>query len=83
MQTEKVTCFLSLLLCIVWGQERKKLNMTKQNNSPTTIGESKHDFLSMINIGMSFLMLQKVFLFKYIVVGILQGESFLFESKAS
>ena len=35
--------------------------MTKQNNSLTTNGESKHDILSMIDIGVPFLMLQKVF----------------------
>ena len=50
--------------------------MTKQNNSPTTNGESKHDILSMIDIGVPFLMLQKVVQFEYIVVGILQGERF-------
>ena len=56
--------------------------MTEQNNSLTTNGESKHDILSMIDISVPFLVLQKVFLFEYIVVGILQGERFLFESKA-
>ena len=35
--------------------------MTKQNNSSTTYGKSKHDILSMIDIGVPFLMLQKVF----------------------
>ena len=57
--------------------------MTKQNNSLTTKGESKHDILSMIDIGVRFLMLEKVFLFEYIVVGILLGKRFLFKSKAS
>ena len=41
--------------------------MTKQNNSSTTNGESKHDILSVIDIGVPFL-------FEYVVVGILQGE---------
>ena len=35
--------------------------MAKQNNSLATNGESKHDILTMIDIGVPFLMLQKVF----------------------
>ena len=42
------------------SRKKKKLNMTKQNNLLTTNGESKHDILSMIDIGVPFLMLQKV-----------------------
>ena len=57
--------------------------MTKQNNSSTTYGESKHDILSMIDIGVPFLMLQKVFCSNTKWLESCKAKVFLFESKAS